>query len=213
MSKLFFSMLLGVSLRSLFSVILRMEGVGPRRVGVVRCLLVAPGVMMRRRLAMVSGGVRMVLGCLSMVFRCLLRHGAPPWVAHPRWSRVYTHAMTVQGISRRAVCRERRGRQKNPAGQSVASGCHFLAAELPATGQADARRRIGQSTHARRSFPPSPPCGPSAGACGAFRASLGADGRLGPPRGRSLFCLRCLAFALGSGCRGLLLRRGLYSGR
>jgi hypothetical protein len=76
--ELFISMLLCVSLRCVFSVLRSMNGMAPCCVGVVRRLFVAPRLVVRRRFTVVSGGVRVVSGCLSVMFRCLLGHAIPP---------------------------------------------------------------------------------------------------------------------------------------
>jgi hypothetical protein len=71
-------MLLCVSLRRVLSVLRSMNGMTPCCMGVVCRLLMAPGLMMRCRFAVVAGRVAVVFRCPPVVFRRLLRHATPP---------------------------------------------------------------------------------------------------------------------------------------
>jgi len=53
-----------------------MKGMAARRVSMMGCFLVLPTVVMFGRFPMVAGGVRMMFGCLPVVFSCFLRHGS-----------------------------------------------------------------------------------------------------------------------------------------
>ena len=71
-------MLLCVSLRRVLSVLRGMNGMAPRRMGVVCRLVVASGLVMGCRFAVVPSCVGVVFRCPPVVFRCLLGHAIPP---------------------------------------------------------------------------------------------------------------------------------------
>jgi hypothetical protein len=71
---LFFAVLFGVCFHRVFGVISGVCRMTPRRMSMVRGLLMVSSIMMLRRFPMMARGVRMVFGSFLMVFGCFFGH-------------------------------------------------------------------------------------------------------------------------------------------
>jgi hypothetical protein len=69
--------LVGVVLARLFCVVLGLQVMALRHMGVMRGFVVFSGFVMFRGGAMMSGCLLVVICCLMMVFSALFRHGRP----------------------------------------------------------------------------------------------------------------------------------------
>jgi len=65
----------GVVFRRFFGMMRRMNGVALRDVSVMSCFFVVAGLMVLGRFMMVARRVFVVLGCLAVMFCCLMAHG------------------------------------------------------------------------------------------------------------------------------------------